>query len=173
MLQVTAVWSPCGLNVNSVVLVPSNGFTNSTLIFTRSLGWLSVSVIRPSPILSLPPQAKIAPGPAGGPPNVALAAGSSFAQGDHACQLWKLFTCAKTSGVGAATVAVRTTWNSDGCMATYPTNTTAIAASAMSIVLSITPSCSVQFRHVEVLPARHVGHVVEFLPERPRRIDTD
>src|SRR4029077_935652 len=36
MLQVTAVCSPCGLNVNSEVLVPSKGFTKSTLIFTRS-----------------------------------------------------------------------------------------------------------------------------------------
>src|SRR5262245_47908103 len=31
----------------------------------------------------------------------------------------------------------------------------------------------IQFRHREILPARHVGDIIERLAERPRRIDAD
>src|SRR5919204_2193409 len=84
MAQVTAVRLPSGLNVNSAVLVPAIGCTKSSLILMRSAGRLSVTVMRPSPTLLLPAQAKTAPSPADAPSKVVLALGSSFAQGDHA-----------------------------------------------------------------------------------------
>src|SRR6266478_9809244 len=114
MLHVTAVRSPAGLNVNSAVFVAAKGFRNSSLILTSSLGRLSVIVMRPSPTLLLPDHAKTAPSPAGAPSNAFFAAGSSFAHGDQASQLWKSLTCATTAGAGAAMVALRSTRNSDG-----------------------------------------------------------
>src|SRR5262249_22582742 len=111
MLHVTAVRSPSGLNVNSAVLVASNGFRNSSLIRTSSFGRLSEIVIRPSPTLLLPAHEKAAPWPAGAPSNVFLAAGSSFAHGDQASQLWKSLTCANTAGAGAAITALRSIRN--------------------------------------------------------------
>src|SRR6185503_2794135 len=87
MLQVTWVRSPSGLNVNSAVLVAANGFRNSSLMRTISLGRLSTIVMRPSPTLLLPAHAKDAPVPAGAPSNEFLTEGSSFAHGDQACQL--------------------------------------------------------------------------------------
>src|SRR5207245_9898944 len=107
MLHVTAVRSPSGLNVNSAVLVAAKGFTNSSLILTSSLGRLSVIVMRPSPTLLFPAHANIAPWPAGAPSNEFFAAGSSFAHGDQACQLWKSLTCVNTAGAGAAMVVLR------------------------------------------------------------------
>src|SRR5215469_8077155 len=59
-------------------------------------------------------------------------AGSILAQGDHAGHLWKSLTWAKTSGAGAATLAVLETRNSDGCMAITITSTTAITTNATS-----------------------------------------
>ena len=56
--------------------------------------------MRPSPTSLLPAQMKTAPSPDRGPSNVALALGSSFAQGDQASQLWKSFTCANTRSGG-------------------------------------------------------------------------
>src|SRR4029077_18014772 len=56
MFHVTVVWFPCGWKVNSAVLVAANGFMNSSLIRTRSLGWLSMIVMRPSTTLLLPTQ---------------------------------------------------------------------------------------------------------------------
>src|SRR5258707_1295648 len=112
--HVTAVRSPSGLNVNSAVLVPAIGCTKSSLILMSSTGRVWVSDMRPSPISLLPAQVKIAPSPADAPSKVVLALGSSFAQGDHASHLWKSFTCAKTSGAGAAIVADRATRYSEG-----------------------------------------------------------
>jgi len=87
MAHVTAVRSPSGLNVNSAVLVPAIGCTKSSLILMSSAGRLWVSVMRPSPTLLLPAQAKTAPSPAEAPSKAVLALGSSFAQGDHAFPL--------------------------------------------------------------------------------------
>src|SRR5258708_1623942 len=103
---------------------------------TNSLGRLSISVMVPSPTSLLPDHLKMAPVPSDGPSKEFLAAGSSFAQGDQACQLWKSFTCANTSDGGAEIVAVRVTRNSAGCMATTTTNTTTIAASARRVFLN-------------------------------------
>src|SRR5438093_10462820 len=143
MLHVTAVRSPAGLNVNSAVLVAAKGFTNSSLILTSSLGRLSVIVMRPSPTLLLPAHANIAPWPAGAPSNEFFAAGSSFAHGDQACQLWKSLTCANTAGAGAAMVVLRSIRNSDGCSATIaastPTTSTTAAATPMRILISMLP----------------------------------
>src|ERR1043165_33103 len=65
MLQVTPVRFSSGLNVNSVFAVEAKGFRNSSLIRTRSVGRLSVSVIRPSPTFELPTQEQMAPVPEG------------------------------------------------------------------------------------------------------------
>ena len=113
------------------------GFTKSSLIRIRSFGRLSVTVMRPSPTSSLPAQMKTAPSPERGPSNVALALGSSLAQGDQASQLWKSFTCANTRSGGAATAAVRATRYSLGCMATTMRKTTTSAANPRRIFLSI------------------------------------
>src|SRR5215467_6229383 len=62
-------------------------------------------------------------------------AGSILAQGDHAGHLWKSLTWAKTSGAGAATLAVLETRNSEGCMAmtiASPTTTTTNATSTLA-----------------------------------------
>src|ERR1700761_3637175 len=85
MLQVTAVWLPWGLKVNSTVLVPTNGFRNSILIRMNSLGRLSRMVMTPAPTLLFPSQRKIAPVPEGEPSNEFFTEGSSLAQGDQAC----------------------------------------------------------------------------------------
>src|SRR6185295_19767325 len=131
MLHVTAVRSPSGLNANSAVLVAAKGFRNSSLIRISSLGRLSVIVMRPSPTLSLPAHANTAPWPAGAPSYEFFTWGSSFAHGDHTCHLWKSFTCANTTGAGAAIVVVRSIRNSDGRVATItastPTTSTAAA----------------------------------------------
>src|SRR2546428_1366665 len=79
----------------------------------------------------------MAPGPAGAPSYVCFIAGSSFAHGFHASDLWKSFTCAKTAGAGAEMVAVRATRYSDGRVATMARNTTTTTASAMRIFMSI------------------------------------
>src|SRR4051812_12628642 len=63
MLQVTAVWLLSDLKVNSVSAVEANGLMNSSLMRTRSLGRLSVIVIRPSPTFLSPTQEYIAPVP--------------------------------------------------------------------------------------------------------------
>src|SRR3990172_6192094 len=75
------------MKMNSVVLVASKGFVKSSLILIRSLGRLSVIVMLPSPTSLLPDHLKIAPVPAAGASNEFLAAGSSFAHGDHASHL--------------------------------------------------------------------------------------
>src|SRR6266576_961564 len=140
MLHVTVVRSPSGVNVNSAVLVAANGFRNSSLIRTSSLGRLSTIVMRPSPTLRLPAHAKDAPVPAGAPSNEFLTDGSSFAHGDQASQLWKSLTCANTAGAGAAMVALRWIRNSDGCITTTTASTattsTTIAATARRILSS-------------------------------------
>src|SRR5215510_4322559 len=59
-------------------------------------------------------------------------AGSILAQGDHAGHLWKSLTWAKTTGAGAATLAVLETRNSEGCMAMTITSATATATNATS-----------------------------------------
>src|SRR5205814_9727234 len=87
MLHSISVRSRSGLKVNSVRAVEAKGRMNSSLSLIKSFGRLSVIVIRPSPALSLPDQAKIEPVPAVGPSKVFLAAGSSFAHGDHASHL--------------------------------------------------------------------------------------
>jgi|GEM_PF-6259665 len=74
----------------------SKGFKNSSLILIKSLGRLSVIVMLPSPTSLFPAHLKMAPIPADRPSKVTLAAGSSFADGDQASQLWKSFTCANT-----------------------------------------------------------------------------
>src|SRR5213594_1324557 len=133
MLHVTTVRPSSGLNVNSAVLIATNGRTNSSLILTSSPGRLSVIVMRPSPTVPFPAHAKTAPVPDGAPSNVFLADGSSFAHGDHPAQLWKSFTCANTAATGAAIVALRVIRNSEGCRATTtattPTTRTTRAAS--------------------------------------------
>jgi hypothetical protein len=45
-----------------------------------------------------------------------LGCGIELRPWDHASQLWKSFTCAKTSGAGARMSAPRATRNSEGCM---------------------------------------------------------
>src|SRR5713226_5813888 len=67
MLQVTAVWLPSGLKVNSAVLLALKGFKKSSLNRTNTFGRLSMTVMRPSPILLLPDHANAAPTPAAGP----------------------------------------------------------------------------------------------------------
>src|SRR3977135_3409970 len=104
MLHVTAVLLPSGLNANSDLFEPWNGRVKSTLIDTSSLGWLSVTTMRPSPTLSLPDQVKPASLPAGAPSKPILALGSSLAHGDHACHWCRSFTCANTVAAGAAMV---------------------------------------------------------------------
>src|SRR5689334_13599467 len=121
--QVTAVWSPCGLNVNSAVLVPGIGLTKSSRMRMNSAGRLCVTVMEPSPTSLLPAHLKTAPSPAGAPAYSAFAFGSSFDHGDQFSQLWKSFTLANTLSAGAATTVERSTLNSDGCMATMPANT--------------------------------------------------
>src|SRR5262249_45036309 len=123
MLHVTAVRSPSGLNVNSPVLVASNGLRNSSLIRISSFGLLSVLVTRPPPPFLLRAHAKAAPLPAGAPSNEFLAAGSSLAHGAHISQLWKSLTCANTAAGGAAMTALRSIRNSDGCIATITAST--------------------------------------------------
>src|SRR5262249_44684579 len=59
-------------------------------------------------------------------------AGSILAQGDHAGHLWKSLTWAKTTGAGAATLAVLETRNSDGCVAMTITSTSATATNDTS-----------------------------------------
>src|SRR5262249_48281658 len=87
--------------------------------------------------------AKTAPSPADGPSKVVFALGSSFAQGDHASHLWKSFTCAKTSGAGAAIVADRAIRYSEGCRATKAANAATIATRAIRIFRNIeTPLCN-------------------------------
>src|SRR5262245_6827653 len=108
-LQVTAVCSPSGLNVNSAVAVDANGFTKSSWIRISSFGRLSVMVMRPSPTLLLPDHAETAPTPAAGPLKVYFAAGSSFAQGFHVWNLRKSLTWANRATGGAAMRAVRVT----------------------------------------------------------------
>src|SRR5215467_5910336 len=102
----------------------------------NSLGRLSVIVMRPSPTFLLPAQAKAAPVPARGPSNVCFAAGSSFAHGDHASQLWRSFTWAKTTGAGAATTAERSTRKSEGRVATITQKTPVTTTKPMRIFLT-------------------------------------
>src|SRR5207249_9586888 len=77
------------------------------------------------------------PVPADGPSNVTFDAGSSFAQGDHASQLWKSFTWANTCAGGAVMLAVRAMRNAEGCMATKPTASATSTTKASKIFLSI------------------------------------
>src|SRR5437762_1722480 len=89
----------------------------------------------------------MAPVPAGAPSYVCFIAGSSFAHGFHASHLWKSFTCAKTAGAGAEMVAVRATRNSEGRVATIPTNVTTIPPRAMRILMSMVTSSRSRHRH--------------------------
>src|SRR5881396_2943777 len=63
--------------------------------------------------------------------------GSSFSQGDHATQLWKSFTCAKTAAGEAEMVAVRVTRKLAGCNATTTTRPITITATTIRIFQSI------------------------------------
>src|SRR5262245_29323900 len=97
MLHVTTVRSPSGRNVNSAMLVFLNGFRKSSLTRMRSLGRLSVIVMRPSPTFLSPTHEYEAPTPAGAPSYDCFIAGSSLPHGFQALHLWKSFTCANTS----------------------------------------------------------------------------
>src|SRR5262249_1369574 len=177
MLHVTAVRSPSGLNVNSAVLVAWNGLRNSSLIRTSSSGRLSTIVMRPSPTLLLPAHERAAPFPAGAPSNEFFAAGSSFAHGDQASQLWKSLTCANTAGAGAAMVARRSMRNSDGGIATIaastPTPSTTAAATPRRTLISISARlpqgrAGRRARDRRELPAS-VGHERPQEPHHERR----
>src|SRR6266850_6300066 len=100
--------------MKSALLVPSNGLMKSVRVATRSFGLLSVMVIVPAPTLSLPDQWNTAPGPAGGPSNVTLALGSSFAQGDQSSHWRRSLTCGKIAAAGAAIVVERVKPGDDG-----------------------------------------------------------
>src|SRR5438477_728181 len=63
--------------------------------------------------------------------------GSSFSQGDHATQLWKSFTCAKTAAGEAEMVAVRVTRKLVGWNATTTARPITITATAIRIFQSI------------------------------------
>src|SRR2546427_5113259 len=75
----------------------------------------------------------MAPAPAGVPAYACFIAGSSFAHGFQASHLWKSFTWAKTTGAGAAIVAVRATRYSEGRVAMMATNAMTITASTARI----------------------------------------
>src|SRR4051812_36492236 len=107
MVQITLVRSPTWEKMNSALLVPANGLTKSVRVATRSFGLLSVMVMVPAPILSLPSHLNDAPGPAAGPSNVTFAFGSSLAQGDQPSHWRRSFTCAKTRAAGAAIAVER------------------------------------------------------------------
>src|SRR5262245_55675689 len=94
-------------------------------------------VMRPSPTFLLPDQVKMAPVPDEDPSKEFFAVGSSFAQGDHASQLWKLFTCANTDGGGAEIAVDRWTRKVDGCRATITRNTTTRTAAMIIMFMSI------------------------------------
>src|SRR5882757_9485176 len=56
------------------------------------------------------------------------------------------------------------------------TSTSSVMRSLYSLVSSLVDLLSppfVQLGHREIFPARHVGHLGEWLAERPRRIDAD
>src|SRR5271155_3671619 len=97
------------MKVNSAVFVPLNGLRKSSLILISSPGTLSRMVMVPSPTLLLPDQVKMAPVPAGAPSKTFFAAGSSFAHGDQAFQLWKSLIWAKIAAGGAVIFADLTT----------------------------------------------------------------
>src|SRR5947199_23007 len=93
--------------------------------------------------------------------------GSSFAQGDHAFQLWKSFTCANADDAGAAIVIDRTMRKSDGLVATMMTNATTMTARAIRILISIklfwpygsayaAATCAASFSRLCVQPARTI-----------------
>src|SRR5947207_7993065 len=119
------------------MLVAFMGRRNSSLRWITSLGWQSVMVMRPSPILLLPDQAIEEPGPDSGPLKVLLALGSNLAQGDQASHLRRLFTLAKTTSAGAAIRPVRVTRKSAGRVATMTMNNTTITAIAIRMMLSM------------------------------------
>src|SRR6476659_10896622 len=100
MLQITLVCPPDSENTKSVLLVPANGRVKSVRVAMRPFGLLSVMVMVPAPILSLPSHLNDAPAPACGPENVTLAFGSSFAQGDQSSHLRRSFTCTNTAAAG-------------------------------------------------------------------------
>src|SRR5687767_10145217 len=137
MVQVTTVCSPFGSNENSAALVAANGLKNSSLMRTNSPGWLSVSVMRPSPTSLLPTHEYIAPGPAAGPSYDRFSAGSFFSHGDQARHLRKSFTCSNTASGGAPIVAERTMRNFDGRIATTTRNSTTTTASPMRMILNM------------------------------------
>src|SRR5438445_490457 len=150
-------------------VTPSRAWAN---LASSSLYWAIPArrfslVMRPSPILLLPAHANIAPWPAGAPSNEFFAAGSSFAHGDQACQLWKSLTCVNTAGAGAAMVVLRSMRNSDGCMATIsasPPTTSTMTAATPSRILTSTVT--------EPPGARTAGTIREWAPassDRRRR----
>src|SRR5688500_20256953 len=85
---------------------------------TNSPGWLSVSVMRPSPTSLLPTHEYTEPGPAAGPSYERFSAGSFFSQGDQPRHLRKSFTCSNTVSGGAPIVADRTMRNFAGRIGT-------------------------------------------------------
>src|SRR5205085_1086811 len=77
------------------------------------------------------------PVPAGGPSKEFFAAGSSFAQGDHASHLWRSFTWSNTAPGGAVMRAERVRRKSAGCRAATMRNTITRIAKVIRILMSM------------------------------------
>src|SRR5436305_13765379 len=63
MLQITLVCPALSENTKSALLAPAKGRVKSVRVAIRTFGLLSVMVIVPEPIVSLPSHVNVAPGP--------------------------------------------------------------------------------------------------------------